>query len=103
MKQHFSSSEDMPKPVATAAGESGSSSINVEVTGLSGESLLKDSFMMADTLEVIQKRIEKEHGHKVFRQQLVWQDNVLLSRYSLKELGLPPEGAVLQLMLRSLP
>lgn len=64
---------------------------------------MKDTFLLGDKIITMKQKITVTTGYPIFRQQLAWQGEVLENERTLLASGFYPEGAVVQLMLRSLP
>jgi len=77
--------------------------VPVEVVSLSGNTIVRDNFLLGDKVVAIKKKIAAAAGHPIFQQQLTWQGSLLDEKSTLQAHGLSPEGAIVQLMLRSLP
>mmetsp|Transcript_159371 Transcript_159371/g.293736 ORF Transcript_159371/g.293736 Transcript_159371/m.293736 type:complete len:357 (-) Transcript_159371:239-1309(-) len=90
----LSKEEAVPVPVVP---------VPVEVVSLSGNTIVRDNFLLGDKVVAIKKKIAAAAGHPIFQQQLTWQGSLLDEKSTLQAHGLSPEGAIVQLMLRSLP
>jgi len=77
--------------------------LHFEVRTLAGEVLLQDTFLLDDRIEVVKRKLLKQHGYPLFRQELVWEENVLQPGSFLKDVGSLIDGNILQLVLKSLP
>ncbi|CAE8734168.1 unnamed protein product [Polarella glacialis] len=77
--------------------------VPLEVLSLAGELILKEDFSVADTGRLVKEKIWKAHGHRIFRQQLVFLDTELNNNITLAAAGVTQEGAVLHFVLRASP
>jgi len=75
----------------------------LEVRGMSGEALIKSEFKLSDRVFSVKERIQKTRGIPVWQQMLSFQAEILNDQSRLKELSLPHEDVVFEIVLRSIP
>lgn len=90
--------------VAPGDGSQGEAmTVPIEVVSLAGNPVIKGEFLLADKVLAVKRQIQSAAGHQIFQQQLAWQGCLLENDSTLQAHGFSSQGAVVQLMLKSLP
>eukprot|EP00930_Biecheleria_cincta_P076860 TRINITY_DN64089_c0_g1_i1.p1 TRINITY_DN64089_c0_g1~~TRINITY_DN64089_c0_g1_i1.p1 ORF type:complete len:285 (+),score=49.71 TRINITY_DN64089_c0_g1_i1:112-966(+) len=74
--------------------------VHLDVMSLGGNLIFQSVFTSRDFVVTVKEAIQKSHGWPVWQQHLTWQGLVLEDTNTLGDLGLPMDGARLEIVLR---